>query len=88
MNGAKQFVPMVTSVREPEIGVNIKSGLATPSSPAAPIVSAAFDGASVRREAFQTAAMNPLQFWMQFAEQCQKSWSETMFFWSKAGKLH
>jgi hypothetical protein len=36
-------------VREPEIGVNIKSGLATPSSPAAPIVSAAFDGASVRR---------------------------------------
>ena len=39
-------------------------------------------------EAFQTAAMNPLQFWMQFAEQCQKSWAETMTFWSKAGKLH
>ena len=39
-------------------------------------------------EAFQKAAMNPLQFWMQFAEQCQKSWSESMIFWSKAGKLH
>ena len=34
------------------------------------------------------AAMNPLQFWMQFADQCQKSWTETMTFWSKAGKLH
>jgi hypothetical protein len=39
-------------------------------------------------EAFQTAAMNPLQFWMQFAERWQKSWAETMTFWSKAGKLH
>jgi ribonuclease D len=39
-------------------------------------------------EAFQKAAMNPLQFWMQFAEQCQKSWAETMTFWSRAGKLH
>lgn len=39
-------------------------------------------------EAFQKAAMNPLQFWMQFAEQCQKSWAETMTFWSKAGKPH
>ena len=39
-------------------------------------------------EAFQNAAMNPLQFWMQFAEQCQKSWAETMTFWSKAGKPH
>jgi hypothetical protein len=38
--------------------------------------------------AFQNTAMNPLQFWMQFAEQCQKSWAETMTFWSKAGKLH
>jgi len=39
-------------------------------------------------EAFQKAAMNPLQFWMQLADQCQKSWAETMTFWSKAGKLH
>ena len=31
-------------------------------------------------EAFQKAAMNPLQFWMQFADQCQKSWAETMTF--------
>jgi hypothetical protein len=39
-------------------------------------------------EAFQKAAINPLQFWMQFAEQWQKSWADTMTFWSKAGKLH
>ena len=39
-------------------------------------------------EAFQKAAMNPLQFWMQLAQQCQKSWADTMTFWSKAGKLH
>lgn len=39
-------------------------------------------------EAFQKAAMNPLQFWMQFAAQWQKSWADTMTFWGKAGKLH
>jgi hypothetical protein len=39
-------------------------------------------------EAFQKAAMNPLQFWMQFAQLCQKSWTDTMTFWGKAGKLH
>jgi hypothetical protein len=39
-------------------------------------------------EAFQKAAMNPLQFWMQFAHQWQKSWTDTMSFWGKAGKLH
>jgi hypothetical protein len=38
-------------------------------------------------EAFQKAAMNPLQFWMQFAEQCQKSWTQTMSFWGKTS-LH
>ena len=37
---------------------------------------------------FQTAATNPVQFWMQFAEQWQKSWADTMSFWGKAGKLH
>jgi len=37
-------------------------------------------------EAFQMGAMNPFQFWMQFAEQWQKSWADTMMFWTKAGK--
>ena len=37
---------------------------------------------------FQKAAMSPLQFWTQFAEQWQKSWTETMTFWSNAGKPH
>ena len=45
-------------------------------------------GTAWNAEAFQKAAMNPLQFWMLFADQCQKSWTETMNFWSKAGKLH
>jgi hypothetical protein len=39
-------------------------------------------------EAFQKVAMNPLQFWMQFAEQWQKSLTGTLTFWSKVGKPH
>jgi hypothetical protein len=34
-------------------------------------------------EAFQSAAMNPLQLWMQLAEQWQKSWADTMTVWGK-----
>jgi hypothetical protein len=37
-------------------------------------------------DAFQMAAMNPLQFWMQFAEQWQKAWTDAMTSWAKAGK--
>jgi hypothetical protein len=33
-------------------------------------------------------AMNPLQFWMQFAEQWQKSWARAMTSWGAASKLH
>jgi hypothetical protein len=40
------------------------------------------------REVLQKVAMNPLQFWMQFAAQWQKAWADTMTFWGKAGKLH
>ena len=29
-------------------------------------------------DAFQMAAMNPMQFWMQWAEQWQKAWAEAM----------
>ena len=38
--------------------------------------------------AFPIVATNPLQFWVQFAEQWQKSWTEAMTFWTKAGKPH
>jgi hypothetical protein len=31
---------------------------------------------------------NPLEFWTQVAQQCQKSWTDAMAFWVKAGKLH
>jgi len=34
------------------------------------------------------AAMNPFQFWMQFAAQWQKSWADTMTFGGKTGKRH
>jgi hypothetical protein len=30
--------------------------------------------------------MNPMQFWMQLAEQWQKAWADAMAFWAKAGK--
>lgn len=39
-------------------------------------------------EAFQQAAMNPVQLWMQLAENSQKAWSEMFTLWSKAAKLH
>jgi hypothetical protein len=39
-------------------------------------------------DALQKAAMNPLQLWMQFLEQWQKSWADTMTLWTKAGTLH
>jgi hypothetical protein len=29
-------------------------------------------------------AMNPMQFWMQLAEQWQKAWADAMAFWAKA----
>jgi hypothetical protein len=34
------------------------------------------------------AAMNPLQLYMQFAEQWQKAWADAMAFWTKAGNLY
>ena len=36
--------------------------------------------------ASQAATMNPMQFWMQLAEQWQKGWANAMAFWVKAGK--
>ena len=39
-------------------------------------------------DAFQNAAMNPFQLWMQLGEQWQKSWSDMMSVWSKTTKLH
>jgi hypothetical protein len=37
-------------------------------------------------DAFPMAAMNPLQLWIQLAEQWQKAWTDAMAFWVKAGK--
>ena len=37
--------------------------------------------------AFQMAAMNPMQFWIQMAEQWQKACADAMAFWAKAGNL-
>jgi hypothetical protein len=36
--------------------------------------------------ALQAAALNPMQFWMQWAEQWQNAWTDGMAFWEKAGK--
>jgi len=35
---------------------------------------------------FPNRGMNPLQFWMQFAEQWQKASADAMAFWAKASK--
>jgi hypothetical protein len=37
-------------------------------------------------DAFPMAAMNPMQFWMQLAEQWQKVSADAMSFWAKVGK--
>ena len=37
-------------------------------------------------DALNMAGMNPLQFWMQFAEQWQKASADAMAFWAKVGK--
>jgi hypothetical protein len=39
-------------------------------------------------DAVQKGDMNPLLFWMQLAEQWQKSWADTMKYWDKIGKPH
>jgi hypothetical protein len=36
--------------------------------------------------AVQTAAINPMQFWTQVAEQWQKAWADTTSYWIKASK--
>jgi hypothetical protein len=38
--------------------------------------------------ALQKGDMNPLQFWMQLAEQWQKSWADSMTYWGTIGKPH
>jgi hypothetical protein len=43
-------------------------------------------GAWPNADAFSLAAMNPIQFWIQMAEQWQKAWADTMAFWAKAGR--
>jgi hypothetical protein len=45
-------------------------------------------GAWPGADALQRVAMNPMEFWMQCAQQWQKSWTSTMTFWANAGKPH
>jgi hypothetical protein len=37
-------------------------------------------------DAFQMGVTNPLQFWMHFAQQWQKSWADVMTSWTKNGR--
>jgi hypothetical protein len=43
-----------------------------------------FDPAGTWAKAAGMSAMSPMQFYMQFLEQCQKAWSDAMAFWTKA----
>jgi hypothetical protein len=45
-------------------------------------------GAWPDADALQRAAMNPMEFWMQCAQQWQRSWTSTMTYWTNAGKPH
>jgi hypothetical protein len=37
-------------------------------------------------DAFQMGVTSPLQFWMTFAGQWQKAWTDMMTTWAKAGR--
>jgi hypothetical protein len=43
-------------------------------------------GTWANADALRTAAINPIQFWTQVAEQWQKAWADAMSHWIKAGK--
>jgi len=43
-------------------------------------------GTWANADALQTAAINPMQFWTQVAEQWQKAWADATSYWIKAGK--
>jgi hypothetical protein len=43
-------------------------------------------GSWLSPDSLQMAASNPLQFYIQFVEQCQKAWADTTGSWIKAGR--
>jgi len=48
--------------------------------------SSGMPGSSPAADAFQMGMTTPLQFWMSFAGQWQKAWTDMMTTWTKAGK--
>jgi len=48
--------------------------------------SAGSPGSWPAADAFQMGVASPLQFWMTFANQWQKAWTDMMTTWTKAGK--
>jgi hypothetical protein len=51
-----------------------------------PLPSISPAGSWPNADTFQMAAMNPMQFWMQVADQSQKACTDAMAFWVKASK--
>jgi hypothetical protein len=51
-----------------------------------PLPSISPAGSWPNADTFQMAAMNPMQFWMQVADQWQKACTDAMAFWVKASK--
>jgi hypothetical protein len=43
-------------------------------------------GTLLNADAFSLAAMNPMQLWIQLAEQWQKAWADAIAIWGKAGR--
>jgi hypothetical protein len=64
--------------------------LPNPTSPTAMLnklkSSSGMPGSSPGADAFQVGMTTPLQFWMSFAGQWQKAWTDMMTTWTKAGK--
>jgi hypothetical protein len=64
--------------------------LPNPTSPTAMLnklkASAGTPGSAPGADAFQVGMTTPLQFWMSFAGQWQKAWTDMMTNWTKTGK--
>jgi hypothetical protein len=84
-NVTKMQIQMMDHVMDAwEEQIKSPNPMTAPSAMLSPSVSSA--GTWPNADPPSLAAMNPMQFWIQLAEQWQKAWADGMAFWAKAGK--
>jgi len=84
-NVTKMQIQMMDHVMDAwEEQIKSPNPMTAPSAMLSPSVSSA--GTWPNPDPPSLAAMNPMQFWIQLAEQWRKPWTEAMAFWAKAGR--